>query len=321
MQLVSLLSCFLLLSLSANAQDVNDFESEHYADWFYFDNSTFRSMTDYTVDETLTAYEDTPFDDGIKIQFRCDDNGLSSELIGVEDARFDDPADVSVKVSTYSGIKQLSLAPPVLQTDLVVEPDPSNLKMWINAIDETIELKIEITTGYAKRVHTFRTSGFSEAFSRLSCSDTFVNTLEDWQLDQAAGNYWSVDGELVLTHDPKENNPGTMFVGPHPQVGVSYVIFVSADLTFDNSGVAPVRYVFNESVEGSDIVFQDWSTIEIPEGVQLLQAPDSFADEFASQVPFGGSVEMEIVDSSGEVAHRTFVLDGFRDAWNELVGN
>lgn len=142
-----------------------------------------------------------------------------------------------------------------------------------------------------------------------------ANSQEQWQLDQAAGKYWYAEGELVYTHDPKENNPGTMMVVPSLEEDIT--ISILPDLEFNDTGKAPVRYAFNRRLEDSDAVFEPWS-VEQLEDFSYLDAPQKFVDEFLCNARNDGFVEIEIIDRFAETAHRTFILNGYEDAFAEL---
>lgn len=143
-----------------------------------------------------------------------------------------------------------------------------------------------------------------------------VNSQEQWQLDQAAGKYWYAEDAFVYTHDPKENNSGTMMVIPLSGENVEINIF--PDLEFNNAGKAPARYAFNEELAGSNAVFEPWSLVQ-SEDFSYLNAPQKFVDEFLSNAHRDGFVEIEIIDKFAETAHRTFVLNGYEDVVAELT--
>lgn len=291
-------------------------KNERFFDWNYYN---------YTLWDLIITREVDYFDDPILLEFGCKDDVLYSELKGVEDALFEDADDIAVRVSTESEVRQIKLTSSEAADDLVIDPNPSNLKMWIDAVAEEHNrflsdgLKVEITTGYLKRVHTFEVYGFEDAFDRLSCSADFTNSLESWQLDQAVGNHWYVEDGFVYTNDPEENNPGSMFV--IPRANGTYDIAIVPDLNFANDGSTTVRYSFNEELENSDAQFERWSIVEIEEGSTILMAPQRFVNEFAAYSRDDGFVEVEMTGNFEGVAHRTFILDGFTEAFDTLLSD
>lgn len=151
--------------------------------------------------------------------------------------------------------------------------------------------------------------------SAVLLSSGIANLQEQWQLDQAAGEYWYAEDAFVYTHDPKENSPGTMVVIPSLKEGTT--IRILPDLEFDDTAKAPVRYTFNRKLEGSGAVFEPWSTEEL-EDSSYLDAPQKFVDEFLRSARIDGFVEIEIIDRFAKTAHRTFILNGYEDAFVEL---
>lgn len=142
-------------------------------------------------------------------------------------------------------------------------------------------------------------------------------TQEQWQIDQAAGKYWYVEDDYLYTYDPKENNPGTMFV--IPQEDGRLKILISPDLEYADYTEVPVRYAFNESLENANSTLKNWSTVQISEGVFVLNAPVEFVNQFSTYSQKSGYVEIEIIDKYNEAAHRTFILNGYLEAASEVV--
>ena len=140
---------------------------------------------------------------------------------------------------------------------------------------------------------------------------------EQWQVDQAAGKYWYVEGDYLYTYDPKENNPGTMFV--ILQGDGKLEILISPNLKYADPDKVSVKYAFNKSIHRSKPKSENWATTYNSRGAPVLVAPAKFINEFNIYSQKSGYVEIEITDWQGEVARRTFILDGYSEALSKII--
>lgn len=143
---------------------------------------------------------------------------------------------------------------------------------------------------------------------------------EQWQLDQAAGEYWYVGRTDVYSYDPKENNPGTIKVIPDENGDIT--IEIHANLVLNTEEDARVRYAFNEEVLEARPPFEQWEASGIGFlGITYVTASPAFVSEFMQQATKDGYVEVEMVDEEGESVFRRFIFQGFADAYNALAAD
>lgn len=141
---------------------------------------------------------------------------------------------------------------------------------------------------------------------------------EQWQLDQAAGKYWYVDKYRLYSHDPKENNPGTIEVIPAELGGI--FIKIHANLELNTSVSTKVRYSFNQDIQTADPSFEQWEAEGVGFlGVTAVIASRNFLEQFMRWSKTDGFVDVEMTDKNGDAALRRFIFTGFPSAYNELA--
>lgn len=124
-------------------------------------------------------------------------------------------------------------------------------------------------------------------------------TQEQWEVDQAAGKYWYAENGYLYTHDPAENNPGTLFVVPQEDGELN--IAISPELQYQDVDKVPVKYTFNRDSEQSLAVVENWSTFEMSGGILLLSASAVFVHQFEMYANKDGYIKIEITDSVSHI--------------------
>lgn len=143
----------------------------------------------------------------------------------------------------------------------------------------------------------------------LSASD------EQWKKDQAAGIYWYVGRGGIFTHDPYDNNPGTLVVIPSPE---NNEIRIYPDIPFSDEGETRVRYAFEITPEKAGSSFELWPTTFERGVFGYVEVPQEFTTTFIEEARAEGSVILDIADRNGDLATRTFIFDGYDEVYAEL---
>jgi hypothetical protein len=152
-------------------------------------------------------------------------------------------------------------------------------------------------------------------FAFLALGTAVGTSDENWKEDQAAGNYWYVGRGGIYTHDPYDNNPGTMVVLPSPEKNE---IRIYPDIPFPETGNTDVQYGFGTTPEEADSPIESWP-ITFEQGVfGYVEVPEELTTMFIDRANAEGYVVLNIADRQGNIATRTFVFEGYAEAYASL---
>ena len=135
-----------------------------------------------------------------------------------------------------------------------------------------------------------------------------------WKLDQQNGNFWYAGESSIFTHDPYDNNPGTLII---VQTDIGREIRVYADIALIKWGKTKVRYAFDRNVSRTANNFDDWENIE-DDSYGYVLMPSQLVESFISKAQTHQFVTIELIDKYEKAAMRTFVFQGLSVAVETL---
>jgi len=156
---------------------------------------------------------------------------------------------------------------------------------------------------------------FQVLFVLMSLSTVMSASTPQWKVDQNNGNYWGSDGKSLMTHDPYDNNPGTLQIIPSPE---GYEIRIYPDIPFPDNGQTRVRFTFSDGSGQQMGEFESWP-ITLEQGVfGYVEVPRDFTSTFIKEGINADQVIVEIEDRYGELARRTFIFRDYQKVYNQL---